>query len=124
MQKPSANFTLFNLGPDRENFSLNRSNALLTSNIVFDREKKSKYELIIQASENCQCDNYKDSCDFNKSAYYDSSSLSRVKVKIYIDDLNDNKPYFTKKLFIAGLAADANYGDVVLEGEVIIGRLT
>lgn len=107
-------------GVDKENFSLNKSSAVLTSNIVFDREKRSKYEVIVQASENCVCNIIKDSCDFNKNDFYNSASLSRLKIKIIVDDLNDNKPFFTKRIYIAGVTPDANYNDIVLEGEVSI----
>ncbi len=98
---------------------MNKSNAVLSSNIVFDRENRNKYEVIIQASENCSCNILNDTCDFDKKDLYDSTYLSRMKIKIYVEDLNDNKPFFIKNIYIAGVTVDSNKGDILLEGEVL-----
>ena len=110
-------------GADKEYFNLNKSNAVLTSSIIFDRENRSIYEVLIQASEKCHCNILNETCDFSKTDLYDSTHLSTMKITISIEDLNDNKPFFNKKIYIAGVTLDSNYGDILLEGLVKMNSL-
>ena len=74
---------------------------------VLDREKKSKYELIVKATEEClRQPNWLSS----SSIPFDGNDDSLLKVTIYINDVNDNPPKFTRAMFTGGISTDIDFG--------------
>ncbi len=120
-RKKDREICYYLLGSDKEFFSLNKTNAVLSSKIKFDREKRNLYEIILQASEHCECDTTRKECDFARMDLYDYSNiLSRIKIRVLIGDINDNRPFFSQNSYVVGLTPDVTYGDLILEGEVVI----
>lgn len=114
-------------GKDRDYFNLNKSSGLLTPKKKLDREFRDEYEVAIKASEHCQCtidpENNLDEkhCGFMmnvSSENFDSNDISLLKVKIVIQDVNDNLPKFEKKFYQIGITSDIDFGDVILESFV------
>ncbi|XP_045465404.1 cadherin-89D [Harmonia axyridis] len=119
-------------------FKIDPRNGTLFVVMSPDREKKSRYELIIKLEE------FKIRRDMTVMVYPVSSDrlgklgLNEVKVIVRVTDVNDNPPKFTTmgRPIIAAIPASANYGfhilrlqardpDLGLNGEVryqILGR--
>ena len=110
-------------GKDKNLFKLNQTSGILTPKVKLDREKREKYELIIKSSEYCYCLNSngnkkiepqcKQSNIFNDT--YDSNDISQLKVNVYLEDINDNKPKFSKEIYQIGITTDIDYGETILE---------
>lgn len=75
------------------------SGAIRTTGIRFDREMKSKYELIVEAR------SYK--------SEKKSLKVAHVIVNITVIDINDNCPIFVNLPYYAVASVDAKKGDVI-----------
>ena len=96
---------------------MNKTTGYLYSKFKLNREERGNYELIIQASE--YCDLYEDE-DINKN--YNPDDLSSLKVKLVVEDINDNVPYFDKKVYKVALSPEVVYRDTILEGTVRVNQ--
>ncbi|XP_041988601.1 cadherin-23 isoform X1 [Aricia agestis] len=66
-----------------------------------DREQKSEYTLTILATEDCvTIPKYDNTTD----------AVSTLKVHIYVQDVNDNRPQFVNKIFTGGITTEADFG--------------
>lgn len=93
-----------------------------------DREKREKYEIVIKSSEYCECvdeniylkqNQSKNPCYFVSNETLDFNDISLLKVKVIIQDINDNKPKFLKSYYQIGVTSDIEYGDIILDSYVI-----
>ncbi|XP_022800058.1 uncharacterized protein LOC111337931 isoform X2 [Stylophora pistillata] len=75
-------------------FSIIETNGTILLQRSLDYEKRSGYQLLVEASDG----------KFNSTA----------NVSIQVEDVNDNAPYFTKKLFTATILDDFPIGSVVM----------
>lgn len=102
-------------GRDSEYFDLDKSTAILRQKYKLDRESRDKYELIIKATENCNCLNSdSNECSFiNKT--YDANDQSQLMVTVYLDDTNDNVPKFAKKFYQIGITSEIEFGETIFE---------
>jgi cadherin 23 len=113
-------------GIDHDYFVLNKTSAILKARKRLDREQKESYELIIKASEHCYCDQrietlnqeMKKNCEklFNKK--FDLNDATQIKLKLLLEDINDNYPKFSKKLYQIGITPDIEFGETILESAV------
>jgi hypothetical protein len=91
----------------------------------FDREKREKYEVIIKASEYCSClelmeiNNSTNNQCYLKNNTFDMNDISQLRVKILVQDINDNAPKFSKKSYQIGVTSDVDFGDIILDSYVI-----
>lgn len=73
-----------------------------------DREIKETYELVVKASEDCLHASSSNQ-DFNQ----DDDSL--LKVLVFVNDINDHSPEFTKRIFTGGVTTEADFGTEFME---------
>jgi hypothetical protein len=52
------------------------------------------------------------------SGNYDANDISLLKVKVIVQDVNDNAPKFLKKFYQIGVTSDTDYGDIILDSYV------
>ena len=120
--KTDEDICYFLEGEDKDYFELDKVKAILRPKRRLDRETKSKFELTLFATEHCQCfdeDPAPNDCDkFISKNSSNSEDISRLKIKVVLDDINDNRPYFAKKLYQIGLTSDAEVGQAFLESFV------
>ncbi|CAG9785729.1 unnamed protein product [Diatraea saccharalis] len=82
-------------------FELQRSTHKLSTVLPLDREQKAFYNLTILATEDCvTTPNYKADVD----------AVSTLKVYVKVNDVNDNAPRFTRKIFTGGVTTEADFG--------------
>ena len=91
---------------------MDKTNGILSAREKLDRESKDSYELIIHASEYCEMD------ETIFKTTYDTNDLSTLKVKIIVTDVNDNAPFFDRKVYKIALSPEVIYRDTILEGYV------
>ncbi|XP_073469084.1 protocadherin Fat 3 isoform X2 [Aquarana catesbeiana] len=72
------------------------SGVIQTTGIPFDREKEEVYELVVEASREL-----------------DHLRVARVVVKVNIEDINDNAPYFVGLPYYAAVQVDAEPGTLI-----------
>uniref|UniRef100_A0A8C5W6C9 Cadherin-23 n=1 Tax=Leptobrachium leishanense TaxID=445787 RepID=A0A8C5W6C9_9ANUR len=78
-----------------------------------DREKEPYYTVIVKASSN---KNWKPLRSLRASQIYDPSVDSTLQeVRIYLEDINDQPPRFTKSEYTAGVATDAKVGSDLIK---------
>ena len=108
-------------GVDKDYFELGKSTAILKPKQKLDREEKSKYELILAATEHCHCiDSFKNSeCVFFNKSQSNEDDISRLRIKLLLEDINDNSPKFAKKIYQIGITSDIEVGETILESFVI-----
>lgn len=89
-------------------FAIHPTNHELMTTKELDRERRSVYNIVIKATEECL--NPLDEQD----AYNDTTDSSMLKIKIYVNDIDDNPPLFTHEVFTGGIATDNDYGSVIM----------
>ena len=131
-------------GPDKDDFSMDKHSGLFRPRFKLNRERRDKYELYLRASEYCFCDRLdeedrlvRDHCkemvaevdylkqnvaskkDENYTNLFElSDDVSRLKLTVVVDDINDNVPKFNKKLYRVGITSDIAFGEIILESFV------
>jgi len=106
-------------GADKKYFTLEKQRGVLVPNINLDRETREKYEVIVKASEYCSCNDELDCENLHLSNdTFDFNDITQLKVKIILEDINDNAPKFQKKFYQIGISSDINYGETVLDSFV------
>ncbi|XP_074032325.1 cadherin 87A [Leptinotarsa decemlineata] len=94
-------------GNDDGTFHLDRSDGGLYANKSFDREQKEEYDLLVIANND---PNFLVASD---EAHLDDTDRSIAKIKITINDLNDNPPIFEQSIYYAAVNAMASINDFV-----------
>ncbi|PZC75961.1 hypothetical protein B5X24_HaOG205302 [Helicoverpa armigera] len=88
-------------GDDGAVFELQRSTHRLSTQKPLDREEKAEYSLTILATEDClTIPKYDEEVD----------RISTLTVHVIINDVNDNAPKFTNKIFTGGITTEADFG--------------
>ncbi|XP_030067038.1 protocadherin Fat 2 [Microcaecilia unicolor] len=84
---------------DEEMFSIISSSGVLqTTGVEFDREKKDLYEIAVQVKDN-----------------RNPLRVAQSKVKIYVEDVNDNPPEFDNLPYYASVQEDAEPGNFIFQ---------
>ncbi|XP_069741657.1 cadherin-23 isoform X3 [Narcine bancroftii] len=99
-------------GDPDNNFHLNRNGLLKVLNDL-DRETNPFYIIIVKASSNR---NWRPSRQRNY-VFDPSSDLTLQEVRIFLGDINDQPPIFTKSEYTAGVATDAKVGSELIRVE-------
>ncbi|CAH0406856.1 unnamed protein product [Chilo suppressalis] len=82
-------------------FELQRSTHKLSTVQPLDREQISFYNLTILATEDCV---------ISPNYQADVDGVSSLRVLIEVNDINDNPPRFTRKIFTGGVTTEADFG--------------
>uniref|UniRef100_T1KWL6 Cadherin domain-containing protein n=2 Tax=Tetranychus urticae TaxID=32264 RepID=T1KWL6_TETUR len=93
-------------------FKLDLLTHQLTVTRPLDRETRSTYSLIIQATNDC----LKEPKKVDK---FDPRDNSLLQVVINIKDVNDNPPKFVKPIFTGGVTTEADFGTVFMSVKAI-----
>lgn len=99
-------------GNEDSGFYLDKSDGSLYANRSFDREDKDEYSLLILA--NNDPDFYltnEQIAQMNEDEVMHDSSIA--KVKITINDLNDNAPIFQQQIYYSAVNAMASINEIV-----------
>nr|XP_027198229.1 cadherin-23-like [Dermatophagoides pteronyssinus] len=97
---------------NEELFKLDTFTHELSATKPLDREQKSNYTLIVQATNDC----------FrvpHRVERFDPKDNSMLQVLIGIKDVNDNPPKFIKKIFSGGITTDTDYGTIFMSVKAI-----
>ncbi|XP_068148588.1 LOW QUALITY PROTEIN: fat-like cadherin-related tumor suppressor homolog [Drosophila tropicalis] len=76
-------------------FDINRSTGLITSKVTFDREQRAEYNILLKVTDG-------------------GSKFGFATLKVLINDINDNSPFFFLKEYKIVISADAQPDDSVL----------
>uniref|UniRef100_A0A2A4J8L9 Cadherin domain-containing protein n=1 Tax=Heliothis virescens TaxID=7102 RepID=A0A2A4J8L9_HELVI len=88
-------------GDEEAVFELQRSTHRLSTQKPLDREEKAEYSLTILATEDClTVPKYDEEVD----------RISTLTVHVIVNDVNDNAPKFTNKIFTGGITTEADFG--------------
>ncbi|KAG8193980.1 hypothetical protein JTE90_013674 [Oedothorax gibbosus] len=94
----------FIVGGDHQGrFKLDIFTHQLSATETLDREERTNYSLIVQASDDC----------FHqptKIPRFDPRDNSLLQVHIGVRDVNDNPPRFVKKVFTGGITSETDFG--------------
>ncbi|EDO26666.1 predicted protein, partial [Nematostella vectensis] len=77
-------------------FSIDRDTGVIRTRRMLDREKRSSYDIVVAATDGG-----------------DPPQEGKVKVKVIVDDANDQHPQFTKRVFAAKISESAALGSTV-----------
>ncbi|XP_053210328.1 cadherin-23-like [Panonychus citri] len=99
-------------GNDDGIFKLDILTHQLTVTRPLDRETKSTYSLIVQATNDC----LKEPKKIDK---FDPRDNSLIQVTITIKDVNDNPPKFVKPIFTGGVTTEADFGTIFMSVKAV-----
>ncbi|KAH7637786.1 cadherin-23-like protein [Dermatophagoides farinae] len=97
---------------NEELFKLDTFTHEMSTTKPLDREQKSNYTLIVQATNDC----------FrvpHRVERFDPKDNSMLQVLVGIKDVNDNPPKFLKKIFSGGITTDTEYGTIFMSVKAI-----
>lgn len=100
-------------GNDDEFFSLDMVEHRLTTGKTLDREEQEEHLLLIKATEDCN------TVPINQS-FFDENDDTLLKVVITVNDVNDNPPKFTSRVFTGGVTTAADFGTQFMHVKVSI----
>ncbi|CAB1343305.1 unnamed protein product [Coregonus sp. 'balchen'] len=107
------------VGGDTEgNFGLNPEGILKVKKDL-DREDISVYSIIVKASSHRNWVPPRDQRSARGSALDPSHDPTLQEIRIYLEDINDQPPRFTKLEYTAGVAADAKVGSDLIRVQAI-----
>ncbi|XP_067141770.1 cadherin-23 isoform X2 [Centruroides vittatus] len=87
------------------------THSLYTTDVL-DREERSNYTLIVQATDDClHVPNY--------SGGFDPRDNTLLQVNIGVRDINDNPPRFVKSVFTGGVTTDMDFGTVFMSVKAV-----
>lgn len=105
---PENNIVSYELVDNLDTFQIDRTTGVITSSVSFDREKIALYHVNVKAYDNSPSALIKDSNEPN---------IVVQTFQISIEDQNDNKPSFTKSLYLfSNISEEADKASIV--GEV------
>lgn len=87
---PAHNQVSYELVDNKDIFSIDKTTGVITSKVVFDRERIPLYHVMVKAYDN------------SPSALIQNSSQPNIVMQVFqisIEDQNDNKPQFTRPLY-------------------------
>ena len=90
-------------GPSKDLFAVTPESHEVLALVQLDREEQGTHRLIVKATEEC-LHTPEDVEEFDPS---DDSLLSIV---VYVNDINDNPPVFSHKVFTGGISTDIDFG--------------
>ncbi|XP_076829939.1 cadherin-23, partial [Brachyhypopomus gauderio] len=109
----------FIAGGDAErNFNLSVA-GVLSVNKELDREQTPMYSIIIKASSNRNWSLPRSQRSYRNRALDLSRDPTLQEVRIFLEDINDQSPRFTKTEYTAGVAADAKVGSEIIHVQAI-----
>ena len=85
---------------------------LLQTTRVIDREESPEFVLIVQATEDCLATP-------PSVTYFEPQDDTLVKVLVYVNDINDNSPRFTREVFTGGITTASDFGMEIMMLSVI-----
>lgn len=116
------------MGVDRQYFKMGKKSGVLMPRAKLDREKRDKYEVIVKASEHCLCAADQESSQSETVSSpcsslmrvnsFDPNDISQLRVKVLVQDVNDNVPRFAKSFYQIGVTPDVEFGEVILDSFV------
>lgn len=80
-----------------------------------DRETHDSHTLLIKASEDCI------HSPANQSIF-DPSDDTLLKVRVTVNDINDNAPHFVKRVFTGGVTTEADFGTEFMKVKVFSNK--
>ncbi|XP_075466718.1 cadherin-23 isoform X5 [Ascaphus truei] len=101
-------------GNQESNFQL-IPEGTLTVRHNLDREKEPFYFLVVKASSNKNWSPRKSLRSSRIQSFDPSTDSTLQEVKIYLEDINDQPPRFTKTEYTAGVATDAKVGSELIK---------
>ncbi|XP_022254266.1 cadherin-23-like [Limulus polyphemus] len=99
-------------GNENGNFRLDIFTHELSTTKTLDREERSNYSLIVQASDDC----------FHVPptiSHFDPRDNSLLQVQVNVKDVNDNPPYFISPVFTGGLTTEMDFNTVILRVKAV-----
>ncbi|XP_048166951.1 cadherin-23 isoform X9 [Corvus hawaiiensis] len=100
-------------GNQESNFQLSREGKLKVLRDL-DREKEPYHSIIVKASSQRNWSPPRDQ-QAGRAQFWDlSGDLTLQEVRIFLDDINDQSPQFTKSEYTAGVATDAKVGSELI----------
>ncbi|XP_071987316.1 cadherin-23 isoform X2 [Engystomops pustulosus] len=101
-------------GNEQGNFQLIPEGKLTVMKNL-DREKEPYYTLIVKASSNRNWSARKAMRASNIQRFDPSTDSTLQEVRVYLEDINDQPPRFTKSEYTAGVATDAKVGSELIK---------
>lgn len=96
----------------KELFRLDTFTHELTATQPLDRELRSNYSLIVQATNDC----FRVPQRVEK---FDPKDNSLLQVLVGVRDVNDNPPKFVKQVFSGGITTDTDYGTIFMSVKAV-----
>ncbi|XP_064001135.1 cadherin-23 isoform X2 [Pogoniulus pusillus] len=100
-------------GNQESNFQLSREGKLQVLQDL-DREKEPFYSIIVKASSQRNWSTPQGQQGSEAHPWDPSEDLTLQEVRIFLDDINDQSPQFTKSEYTAGVATDAKVGSELI----------
>ncbi|XP_026707653.1 cadherin-23 isoform X3 [Athene cunicularia] len=100
-------------GNEEGNFQLSREGKLQVLRDL-DREKEPYYSIIVKASSQRNWSPPRGQRAVRTQSWDLSRDLTLQEVRIFLDDINDQSPQFTKSEYTAGVATDAKVGSELI----------
>ncbi|XP_064108915.1 cadherin-23-like isoform X3 [Macrobrachium nipponense] len=105
----TAHVCYFIVGGDEfSSFRLDRMSHELMTNKELDRESEDHYILIVKATEDCLATP-------ELVSFFDSRDDTLLKVHVFVNDINDNAPKFTREVFTGGITTESDFGLEVMK---------
>ncbi|XP_015721901.1 cadherin-23 isoform X5 [Coturnix japonica] len=101
-------------GNRENNFQLSREGKLQVLRDL-DREKEPYYSIIVKASSQRNWSPPRGQRAGRAQSWDLSTDLTLQEVRIFLDDINDQSPQFTKSEYTAGVATDAKVGSELIK---------
>ncbi|XP_050735758.1 cadherin-23-like isoform X6 [Eriocheir sinensis] len=100
----SAQVCYFIVGGDEyDTFSLDRLTHELMAIKELDREVEDHYTLLVKATEDCLTMP-------EPVPFFDPRDDTLLKVHVFVNDINDNPPRFTREVFTGGITTASDFG--------------
>lgn len=73
-----------------------------------DREVEDHYTLLVKATEDCLTLP-------EPVAFFDPRDDTLLKVHVFVNDINDNPPKFTREVFTGGITTESHFGAEIMK---------
>lgn len=103
-EENTAQVCYFIVGGDEYNtFSLDRFTHEIMAVKELDREVDAHYTLLVKATEDCLSKP-------EPVSFFDPRDDTLLKVHVFVNDINDNPPKFTREVFTGGITTASDFG--------------
>ncbi|KAK3865196.1 hypothetical protein Pcinc_029183 [Petrolisthes cinctipes] len=103
-EEKTAHVCYFIVGGDEfDNFNLDSMSHELMAVKELDREVEDHYTLIVKATEDCLTLP-------QPISFFNPADDTLLRVHIYVNDINDNPPKFTREVFTGGITTASDFG--------------